>query len=197
MLTVRLALFASLSGLGHAQSLLQALSTYPELTQFSNLLSTNPSLASGLLSADAERTVLVPNNKAFAAYQQQTGQGLGAASAEVLRPFLQYHVLDGSYDASSFKPNRGVTIPTLLTGEVFNNRSAGAALSSFAASSGDDDNNGQVVFAAPRQSGPVYVQSGLAQQVNLTTTNGTFEGGRFHIIDGLVLSFSQLPASEY
>jgi uncharacterized surface protein with fasciclin (FAS1) repeats len=167
-----------------AQSLIQALSTYPELSRFSGLLSTNPTIAQGLISGSTSdpKTILIPNNNAFSSYQAKTGQEVIAAPADILVPLLQYHVLNGSYTTQSFTASPGVTVPTLLTGEKYNNRSAGAALSSPGVSGGA--RNGQVVFISPQASGPAYVQSGLASKVNLTAVDGTWDGGRFQIIDG-------------
>ena len=195
-----------------AQSLLSAISTYPELTEFSSLLTSNPVLATSLLSsaASAPKTLLIPNNNAFLTYQTTTGVSLpttlqNATSSSLFEQVLKYHTLNGSYAAASFAPEKGVTIPSLLTGETYNNRSSGSALNS--ASAGQKD--GQVVFIASdtgsstftvraRQLGSeaAFVQSGLGRKVNLTATEGVWDGGLFHIVDGYVDFLSRLLFSS-
>lgn len=180
-----------------AQPFLKAISAYPQLSNFTGLLSSNPGLASGLLSfsASSPQTVLVPDDSAFQKYEQVTGKSISASPQEDLVPVVQYHSLAGLFTGDDFAAPAGITIPTGLTGPVYNNRSAGAALSSVGASTGNHD--GQVVFIAPQNtstsftvrqlSSPgAFVQSGLAQQVNLTAIDGEWDGGKFHIVDGFV-----------
>jgi hypothetical protein len=87
-------------------------------------------------------------------------------------------------------------VPTGLTGPT-HNRMAGDALISSSAITGN--NNGQVVFIAPNTTSTsfkarqltapgAFVQSGFGHQVNLTTLDGTWDGRRFHIVDGYFIS---------
>jgi hypothetical protein len=92
----------------------------------------------------------------------------------------------------TFSTRRGVTVPTGLSGPTYDNRTAGDALISSSAITGNND--GQVVLIAPNTTSTsfkagqltapgAFVQSGLGHQVNLTTLDGTWDGGRFHIVD--------------
>jgi len=181
-----------------AQSFLTAISAYPQLSNFSNLLSNNPVLASSLLtfSALAPQTVLVPDNGAFLSFEQATGQTVPSLSQGLLQPLIQYHTLSGLFTSQNFTAPEGITVPTGLMGPTYDNRTAGAALSSVGATTGNQD--GQVVFIAPnttsttlkvRQLGSpgAFVQSGLGHQVNLTAIDGHWDGGSFQIVDGFAL----------
>lgn len=192
MFVLKLTAFFGTLHLASAQSFQVAIEAYPQLSDFADLLSTNPTIATSLLStsASAPKTLLVPNNNAFVAYQAKTGVAVGNTEKDLLQDTLNYQTLNGSYTAESFSEPKGVTIPTLLTGETYNNRSAGAALASAAAGQKD----GQVVFVSAlkgtsgftvRQlnSDAALVRSGLGSDVRLETTEGVWDGGRFHIID--------------
>ena len=111
--------------------------------------------------------------------------------------------------AETFKSDGGsggATIPTLMNNIDYNNRSAGVALA--AKYGGPDRAAGQVVFVQPsgssssgkrsfilsnRQqdagSSTSSIRSGLNSIVNVTTLSdkdSLWEGGRYHIIDGLL-----------
>lgn len=186
MYSSKITAILSVLHLAQAQSFLAAISTYPQLSNFSSLLTTNPDVATGLLSfsASSPQTVLVPNDDAFLNYQAATGQEITSSATDLLQKVVQYHTLDGSYSAESFSPQEGVTIPTLLTDETYNNRSAGAALSSVGATGASGGKNGQVVFIAPQtgstftirqlSSEGAFVQTGLAARVNLTAVDGVW-----------------------
>jgi uncharacterized surface protein with fasciclin (FAS1) repeats len=180
-----------------AQTFLSAISAYPQLSNFTSLLTSNPSLASSLLSGSASspETVLVPDDGAFLSFEEATGQPVSATAQDILEPLLHYHVLSGSFSAQDFDQPEGITIPTGLTGPIYNNRSAGSALSSVGASNRNHD--GQVVFIAPKttstsftvrqlSSPGSFVQSGLAHQANLTAIDGSWDGGRFQIVDAFL-----------
>jgi uncharacterized surface protein with fasciclin (FAS1) repeats len=175
-----------------AQSFLSAISAYPQLSNFTSLLSTNPALASSLFSfsASAPQTVMVPDDNAFLSFRQATGQTVPNISQDNLQPMLQYHMLSGLFTQKSFAVPEGVTVPTGLTGPTYNNRTAGAALSSVGATTANQD--GQVVFIAPNTStSRLYVQSGGGRRVNLTAVDQVWEGGRFHSVDGFVTILSR------
>jgi hypothetical protein len=180
-----------------AQSFLNAISTYPQLSNFTSLLTTNPGLASSLLSPSpsAPQTVLVPDNNAFLSFQTSTGQSFSNQSQDYLMAVGQYHILNGNLTSQDFLHAEGITVPTGLMGPTYDNRTAGDALLSSGATTGNHD--GQVVFIAPnttsasfskRQLGSpaAYVQSGLGHQVNLTAIDGVWDGGAFQIVDGYI-----------
>jgi uncharacterized surface protein with fasciclin (FAS1) repeats len=178
------------------QSFLAAISAYPQLSNFTALFQNNPSLASKLLtgSALAPQTVLVPNNTAFLNYQSRTGMSISSLSSTELEPVLSYHVLVGQLTTPDFSHPQGLTAPSLLVGERYNNRSAGAGLSSVGGET-SASHNGQVVFISRanltnlftvRQLGSTTptVESGLGNTVNLAALDGTWDGGRFQMVDG-------------
>src|SRR5271155_5361204 len=131
-----------------AQSFLTAISQFPQLSNFTSLMYDNPGLAGALLTSNAtsltQITVLVPDNSAFDMLEARLGAPIGSLTVEQLEPILQYHVLVGRLTTSNFTVQNGTTVPTLLTGPEYNNRSAGAALGSSGAA--NDPHNGQVVF---------------------------------------------------
>jgi uncharacterized surface protein with fasciclin (FAS1) repeats len=178
-----------------AQSFLKAISAYPQLSNFTSLLKANPGLATSLLSfsASVPQTVLVPDDNAFLNFQKSTNQTFSSQPQDYLQTVTQYHILNGNLSSQDFLHPAGITVPTGLTGPTYDNRTAGDALISSSAITGD--NNGQVVFIAPNTTSTsfkarqltaagAFVQSGLGHQVNLTTLDGTWDGGRFHIVDG-------------
>lgn len=132
-----------------SQSLLEAISAYPELSNFTALMTDNPDLAGALLTSNASSltgpsTVLVPDNSAFSKVSVLYNISMSNLTVEQLEPYLQYHLLVGTVLSENFTDPAGITVPTYLTGPTFNNRSAGQALGSTGADG--DAHNGQVVF---------------------------------------------------
>lgn len=132
-----------------SQSLVEAISVFPELSNFTSLMRDNPGLAGALLtsnasSLDGQATVLVPDNSAFTKLSVRYNMSMGKLSLEQLEPYLQYHLLVGLVGSENFSTPGGITVPSYLTGPTFNNRSAGAALGSSGADG--DVHDGQVVF---------------------------------------------------
>lgn len=132
-----------------SQSLVEAISAFPELSNFTSLMIANPGLAGALLTSNASSltgpaTVLVPDNSAFTKLSVRYNISMGKLSLEQLEPYLEYHLLVGLVGSTNFSTPGGITVPSYLTGPTFNNRSAGAALGSTGADG--DIHNGQVVF---------------------------------------------------
>lgn len=143
------AVLLSLTACAVSQSLLEAISTYPQLSNFTTLMTDNPGLAGALLTSNAssltgESTILVPDNSAFSKISALYKLPMSNLTVEQLEPYLEYHLLVGLWGAQNFTAPQGLTVPTYLTGPTYNNRSAGAALGSSGADG--DVNNGQVVF---------------------------------------------------
>ncbi|KAK5075344.1 hypothetical protein LTS08_001590 [Lithohypha guttulata] len=143
-----------LAAVAKAQSLLEAISTFPQLSNFTALMTDNPQLAGALLTSNSssltgQSTILVPDNSAFTKVSALYNVSMGNLSIQQLEPYLQYHLLAGLVTADNFTASEGVTVPTYLTGPTFNNRSAGAALGSSGADG--DVRNGQVVFFQAKQ----------------------------------------------
>lgn len=178
-----------------AQSFITAIGAYPQLSNFATLYRNNSFLASKLLTGSPTnpQTVLIPNNTAFANYQLATGRSLLNLSVEELQTLLSYHVLVGGLTSTDFAQPAGITVPSLLVGEQYDNRTGGAALASVGGTSASASHDGQVVFISAKVNSTgsfgsgqsqAVVRSGLGNTVNLTTVDGTWDGGRFHIIDG-------------
>lgn len=132
-----------------SQSLVEAISAFPELSNFTSLMIANPGLAGALLTSNASSltgpaTVLVPDNSAFTKLSVRYNIPMGKLSLQQLEPYLEYHLLVGLVGSANFSTPGGITVPSYLTGPTFNNRSAGAALGSTGANG--DIHNGQVVF---------------------------------------------------
>ncbi|KAF2676437.1 FAS1 domain-containing protein [Lentithecium fluviatile CBS 122367] len=192
----------------HAQTLYEALSKQPTLSNFTAFYQSNSAFASALFANKSNYpvTFLAPNDDAFASYQNATGTPLTDLPPETLLELVQYHTLVTNLSAENFTKSgaAGFTTPTLLTGEAHNNRSVGAALAS--KYGGPGRASGQVVFIknadsgsskarrfwlSTRQDGGAQntVRSGLSSNVLITPlddSEGTWEGGRFHIVDGLL-----------
>jgi hypothetical protein len=189
----------SLIFVASAQTFLEAISQYPQLANFTTLMNNNPGLAGALLTSNASSltsiTVLVPDNSAFDKLQKLLGVPVGSLSVAQLEPVLSYHLLVNELTTDNFTVANGTTQPTFLTGPLYNNRSAGAALGSSGAEG--DPKNGQVVFIETKdeptsarrftvrqlpQPG-VEVQGGLGHIINMTSVDGRWDGGVFQIVD--------------
>lgn len=215
MLNPTILLFSAVLPLASAQSqstLLQAISNIPSLSNFTAFYRANEPFANLLFGNQSlyPITVLVPNDQAFAGYFQQTGRSLASLSPQQLLPLIQYHTLVSTLGKENFTApadgpgaGTGTTVPTLLVEGASNNRSAGPALAN--KFGGATKAQGQVVFINPaaqsirskrfvlsnRQStdSRSSIRSGLSSNVNLTALEpqeGSWAGGRFHIIDGLL-----------
>jgi uncharacterized surface protein with fasciclin (FAS1) repeats len=188
-----------------AQTFLEAISNVPGLSNFTAFYSKNEQFSSAFFGNQSlyPITVLVPNNDAFATYFQQTGVLLTEVPAPILLTLIQYHTLVSSLSKDNLTnggSGSGFTAPTMLVDEQYNNRSAGSALAS--KFGGPERSKGQVVFITnsdtgtgtklrlSRQAGSsgARVRSGLSSTVNITALDeeGVWDGGRFHIIDGLL-----------
>lgn len=182
------------ASVAHTLSLLDAISVYPQLSNFTAFYQNNIEAANLLLtnSSTEPRTVLIPNNDAFANFELQYGVSIWSLSAADLEALLQYHILVGKLTAANFSQPSGLTVPSLLTGEQYDNRSAGPELSS---SFGDTEHaNGQVVYiSSAGQSGTpdLQVRSGLGAEADLTPLDGVWDGGMFQEVG----QFLTLPAS--
>lgn len=205
MLSSALLLTAAL-GAAHAQTLLEALSKVPELSNFTTFYQNNEAFASAYFGNQSSYpiTFLAPSNDAFTAYNTQNQVSLFDVSPDVLLQLIQYHTLVSDFKKENFTSagTKGITAPTMLKDSPNNNRTTGVSLA--AKFGGLERARGQVVFiqaagsaASPdrfllsRQSTPsnAGVRSGLASTVNvraLDATEGAWDGGSFHVIDGLL-----------
>jgi len=194
------------SSLGaEAQSLLDALSQIPSLSNFTAFYRGNAVFANALLgnTSNYPITFLAPNDQAFAAYQARYGASITTLPPATLLALLQYHTLVANVskdDLSNDGGRGGTTIPTMLTTQS-NNRSVGVAMA--ARYGGPERANGQVVFIKNAGTSPnkflltrqdnrpsnSIIRSGLSSDLNIVALEGNqgkWDGGRFHIIDGLL-----------
>lgn len=164
-----------LASLVRAASFLQALSTFPQLSNFTNLYINNPILAS-LFNTTLSYTILVPNNDAFIVYESFYGHPVDALSTPDLQNLISYHIMVGDLNSSNFTNSKGLTVPTLLTGQMYNNRTAGSALKDAFGS----DASGQVVYIFPAASSTeVPVQSGLGTNATILVIDEAWDNGWF------------------
>ncbi|KAJ4361676.1 hypothetical protein N0V95_001660 [Ascochyta clinopodiicola] len=203
-----LLLLGTALGGAYAQTLLEALSKVPELSNFTTFYRNNEGFAA-LYFGDTSSypvTFLAPSDDAFTAYYKQHQISLFDLPLTDLLQIVQYHTLvsDLTRDNFTSSGNKGLTAPTMLRDSPNNNRSTGIGLA--AKFGGLAKARGQVVFiqSAGQASSPnrfklmsrqssqpenAGVRSGLASTVNLRTLDadqGTWDGGRFHVVDGLL-----------
>jgi uncharacterized surface protein with fasciclin (FAS1) repeats len=183
------------SALGaNAKTFIEAIGSYPQLSNFTTFVKANEAVLP--LATNAPLTVLVPDDNAFASYKQEYGVEITSLPLTELAPLFSYHLLVGALGRDNFTNPKGSTWPTLLTGEQYNNRSAGPALEDQTGSA--NRSGGQVLFVSDsasssnkllvRQGGASShpVKSGLNSSVNMTIVEESFDGGKFHIIDGIL-----------
>ena len=201
-------LLGTMLGFTYAQTLLEALSKVPELSNFTTYYQNNEAFANSYFNNASSHpiTFLAPSNDAFTAYQAKNQVSLFDVKPENLLQLVQYHTLVSSLSRDNFTASgaTGLTAPTMLKDSPNNNRTSGVSLA--AKFGGPEKARGQVVFiqSAGQASSPnrfklmsrqssepqnAGVRSGLASTVNLQTLDadqGTWDGGRFHIVDGLL-----------
>ena len=136
-----------------------ALSSSPDLSSLANVVSQYPSLLSSLANA-TNITILAPSNQAFtkllnnASLADLTGSDAGAVQA-----LLQYHVLNGTYPASTITDTPAF-VPTLLQNTTYSNVTGGQGVE------------------AVRQGDSVIFYSGLLSNASVTQAVTTLPIGR-------------------
>ena len=178
------------SSIASAQSLLSALTSYSQTSVFQSLLQTVGGNLSSILPAEPlGYTLFVPSDAAFTQYSRDKGVSLSQIPPASLLNLLQYHAGVGKLTSKEFASTAGLTVPTLLKDEAFNNRSAGAELQQVYGNNA----NGQVLFisASPlgrakfliRQASPLQLRSGLGRITTMDAVDGVWDGGRFQVVD--------------
>jgi uncharacterized surface protein with fasciclin (FAS1) repeats len=179
---VCLAAFLGHAAADTASDLTAALASDPSLSSMQQLVAQHPTLINDLVKDNTAVTVFVPNNDALQAHTATAGRPLTDTPAALLASILAYHVVaagltSASFD-STFNSAKGITAPTLLTGEVYNNRTAGPELvAAYGTSAG-----GQVVYAQ-REDGGYTLQGGGAERINLTVVDRQWRRGYIQIVD--------------
>ncbi|KAK1753645.1 FAS1 domain-containing protein [Echria macrotheca] len=179
----RIAAFASLAAADAASDLSAALSGYPQLNDLRTLVDQLPSVVNTIIGDRGGVTVLAPNDDAFQTYAvTNDGVQLFNASRDFLTNLLSYHILAADVTSSNFSSEKGITTPTLLQGQLYNNRSAGPE---FVQTYGKDA-NGQVVYTRPSGGHGYVLSGGDADNVTLTALNHQWRRGFLHMIDGVL-----------
>jgi uncharacterized surface protein with fasciclin (FAS1) repeats len=118
------ALFVSaIAGLASAQSLQSVLTGNSNVSALTSLLQTQPALLSSLANVK-DITVLAPSNDALGAVLNSSAGAALASQPGAVQGLLEYHVLNGTYQASAFT-NKSQFIPSLLTNSSYTNVTGG------------------------------------------------------------------------
>ena len=147
------------------------------LTNLTSYVSLFPSLLSSLSMA-TNITILAPSNDAFAAFlNSSAGMAVGLNDTTAIEAILSYHVLNGTYPASSIMSTPAF-IPTMLNNPAYSNVTGG-----------------QVVEAVA-QGTSVEFYSGLLANSTVTTAVGEHDPKfRRHLLTGYRTSTS--PAVSF
>lgn len=161
-----------------ASDLTAALASDPSLSFMQQLVVQHPTLINDLVKDNTAVTIFVPNNDALQAHTATAGRPLTDTPAALLASILAYHVVAAGLVSASFNSAKGITAPTLLTGEVYNNRTATPELVAAYGTSAD----GQVVYAE-KDDGGYTLQGGQAERINLTVVDRQWRRGYIQIVD--------------
>merc|ERR1711977_440408 len=152
--------YASLLAVAGAQSLTEVIANTSSLSTLGSLLQAQPDLASSLAGM-SNVTILAPNNEALSAL---TAGQAATADAGLITAILQYHILQGTYQADQI-PDDLAFVPSMLNDTTYSNVTGGQVVGVER-----DDNN-------------VTLYSGLLQNSSVVTPNVNFTGGVVHVID--------------
>jgi uncharacterized surface protein with fasciclin (FAS1) repeats len=127
---VQLLTLAALAASASAQTmnLTALLGSTPELSNLTTYLSLFPDLVTALGSTK-DLTILAPSNEAFAKFLNTSM--IDPSNTELIKAVLQYHVLNGSFPASSVKSTPAF-IPTLLDNPMYENVTGGQVIEAVA-----------------------------------------------------------------
>ena len=101
------------------------------LTNLTSYVSLFPSLLSSLSMA-TNITILAPSNDAFAAFlNSSAGMAIGLNDTTAIEAILSYHVLNGTYPASSIMSTPAF-IPTMLNNPAYSNVTGGQVVEAVA-----------------------------------------------------------------
>ena len=104
------------------------LSSTPELSQLSSLLSAYPDLADTLAQLE-DSTILAPSNDALAKYlRSPAGSAFRGNNTRIVEALLSYHVLTEVVPSSAFETTPAF-VPTLLQAPTYHNVTDGQKVS--------------------------------------------------------------------
>ncbi|KAF5984881.1 transforming growth factor-beta-induced ig-h3, partial [Fusarium coicis] len=186
------------SAQGVSENLAGAIADYDSLSLFRSLLSAAPQvLAETLSSQGSNVTILIPTDNAIKSYLTDSSiSDVTELNQTMLQVFFSYHSMAASLSSTDFDKSRGLSVPTLLKSEEFNNRTAGPQIQSQFGNSAD----GQVVFASRERKGKradgdisgaiVNLRAGEEQNIKMTAVDGSWgekNASRFQIVDKVLL----------
>lgn len=182
----------------HAQSLLEATAPYPQLSDFNDLLSAFPDVATNLLtnvtSILNRQTVLVPSNDAFANYRRQMGSNISSLPSSDIGDILNYHTLQGALSSPDIQQPGGLISSTALADPQYANRevlSNGGQPSQVVYLSSSDTSAGvKIKVRQVNALNSFTVGSGAGSEIELEQTPGNWSGGFFYVVNGSVSSNS-------
>ncbi|KAF4490177.1 Transforming growth factor-beta-induced ig-h3 [Fusarium agapanthi] len=181
-----------------SENLAGAIADYDSLSLFRSLLSAAPQvLAETLSSQGSNVTLLIPTDNAIKSYLKDSSiSDVTELNQTMLQVFFSYHTMAASLSSMDFDDSRGLSVPTLLKSEEFNNRTAGPQIQSQFGNSAD----GQVVFASRVRKGKradgdisgavVNLRAGEEQNIKMTAVDGSWgekNASRFQIVDKVLL----------
>jgi hypothetical protein len=168
------------------QDLVVALSGYPDLSTFSDVVRNLPGglqsiLPSGLLPNSTRGvTILVPDNEAFVDFTKSVGvPDVLDLPANQLLALLSYHVLASNLTGEDMAAPDGLIVPTSLQGEQYNNRSAGADLID---KYGAEAARGQVIYLSSSPIDPIGARRVRPSTINIRGGNG--QDSSMKVVDG-------------
>ncbi|KAL9018886.1 MAG: hypothetical protein Q9185_003798 [Variospora sp. 1 TL-2023] len=185
---------------GFAQSLLDATAPYSQLSDFNDLLSSNPDIAASLLTnistSSQQQTILVPSNDAFSDYRQRNGASVGSLSSSDVGNILNYHTLQGALSSSDIQQPGGLVSNTALTDPNYVDRevlTGGERLAQVVYISSTETATGVRIMARQRNVlSSTEVQSGEGNLIELEPTPANWSGGVFYVVNG----FLTLPVNQ-
>ncbi|KAM5517682.1 fasciclin domain-containing protein [Fusarium oxysporum f. sp. phaseoli] len=181
-----------------SENLAGAIADYDSLSLFRSLLGAAPQVLVETLSSQGSNvTILIPTNNAIKSYLKDSGiSDVTELNQTMLQVFFSYHTMAASLSSTDFDVSRGLSVPTLLKSEEFNNRTAGPQIQSQFGNNAD----GQVVFASrvgkgKRANGDisgaiVNLRAGEEQNIKMTAVDGSWgekNASRFQIVDKVLL----------
>ncbi|KAI9806446.1 MAG: hypothetical protein M1833_003633 [Piccolia ochrophora] len=161
---------AALAATASAQelNLTAALSSTPDLSNLTTYVSLFPDLLE-LLGSATNITIVAPSNDAFAELlASPEGAAVAANDTGLVRAVLTYHVLNGTYPASSIG-DTPTFVPTLLNDPLYANVTGGQRVEVLTS----EDN--------------VEFISGLRTISTVTQADVNFTGGVIHIVDSVLV----------
>ncbi|KAL8902909.1 MAG: hypothetical protein Q9207_004298 [Kuettlingeria erythrocarpa] len=147
------------------KDLTQLLQSNKNLSEFTTLLTSYGDIYANL-SFQSEVTILAPNNDAFNKIPYSAlGPAFEANQSQIVRSVLQYHILPGLHDASSYNGSFRFD-KTFLQNSSYTNVTGA-----------------QVVGGVMQAGGVNVYTSGLGSRTTLVTAGLKFAGGIVHVID--------------